>query len=41
MVQEQAMAAQVLMVQVAVEAETGLLLDFRLKGVPWIEHDGT
>lgn len=25
----------------AVEAETGLLLDFRLKGVPWIEHDGT
>ena len=24
-----------------VEAETGLLLSFRLKGVPWIEHDGT
>lgn len=24
-----------------VEAETGLLLDFRLKGVPWIEHSGT
>lgn len=23
------------------EAETGLLLDFRLKGVPWIEHDST
>ena len=25
----------------AVEAETGLLLSFRLKGVPWIEHDST
>lgn len=25
----------------AVEAETGLLLEFRLKGVPWIEHDDT
>jgi len=23
------------------EAETGLLLRFKLKGVPWIEHDGT
>ena len=25
----------------SVEAETGLLLDFRLKGVPWIERNST